>query len=260
VQAFGGPTALLADAASYVASVASLLAIRSGRESVESEGHEGSTPASRGRMRREVREGVRFVARHGLLRPVAVCTAILNLFSMMGFAVVVLFAVRDLHMRAGVIGVALTVGNVGFLAGAPLASRIGRRLGVGPAIIGAAATFALGAALIPLATRSTGLSVLIAGTIVSSFGNVVYNVNARSLIQTITPPRMLGRAIATARVLVWGVIPVGAFLGGVLGTHLGLRPTLLVSAAGGVLAFVPPLLSPVRSLRAMPTPDSASLP
>jgi len=84
---------------------------------------------------------------------------------------------------------------------------------------------------------------------VPSYGGVIYNVNGRSFLQTITPDRMLGRAIATNRFVVWGVIPIGSFVGGVLGSRLGLRPTLWIAAGGTLLAFIPPLLSPVRRLR-----------
>jgi hypothetical protein len=96
--------------------------------------------------------------------------------------------------------------------------------------------------------------VLIAWGIVSGFGGVVYNVNSRSLMQAVTPDRLLGRVIATNRFIVWGVIPLGSFLGGVLGTALGLRPTLWLAAIGDSLGFVPPLLSRLRGLRQIPEP------
>ena len=77
-----------------------------------------------------------------------------------------------------------------------------------------------------------------------------------SLRQTITPERLLGRMNATMRFLVWGTMPIGSLLGGALGAAIGLRPTLWVAAIGGASAFVPVLLSPVRSLDRMPeTPE-----
>ena len=76
-----------------------------------------------------------------------------------------------------------------------------------------------------------------------------------SLIQAITPDRMLGRANASRRFIVWGVIPLGALVGGSLGSSLGLRPTIVVGALGGLLAVVPLVLSPVRSLVRVPDSD-----
>ena len=83
------------------------------------------------------------------------------------------------------------------------------------------------------------------------FGGILYNVTAISQIQAITPDRMLGRANASRRFVVWGVIPFGALTGGVLASSIGLRATLVVGALGGVLAVVPILLSPVRSVGRM---------
>jgi hypothetical protein len=58
---------------------------------------------------------------------------------------------------------------------------------------------------------------------------------------------------ATMRFMVWGTMPLGAFLGGVLGSLIGVRPTLLVAAVGGGLSFLPVLLSPLRTMRDLPS-------
>jgi MFS family permease len=252
VQAFGAAVAILADAVSYVVSVVSLLSIRSAEPPPAKE--EGP----RSSMRRQIADGLRYVLGNEYLRPINACTGSLNLFSMMAQAVLLLFAVRQLGLSPGAIGGILTAGNVGFLAGAFVAGRIGRRLGVGPTLIGAALLIGVGGVFIPLATRSTALPMLAVYGVLGSFGGVVYNVNGRSLVQSITPDGMLGRTVATNRFIVWGTIPIGAFLGGLLGSRIGLRPTLWIAAAGMVSAFLPPLLSPVRTLIDMPNLDSSS--
>jgi MFS family permease len=249
VQAFTAPVAILADAASYLGSVLFLLLIRQAESSIESPA-EGAP-----RMTHQIREGVRYVLRHPLLRPILICTATLNLASGLTLAVLLLFAVRSLGLSPGVIGLVLAVGNAGFLGGAFASSRMSRRLGIGRTLIGAGALIGVGWALIPLATRSTAVPILLAYGALGSFGGVIYNVNARSLAQSITPERMLGRTIATLRFAVWGTIPLGTFLGGILGGRLGLRPTLWLSAATGLIAFLPPLLSDVRRLNEMPALD-----
>lgn len=246
VEAFTAPVAILADAASYLGSVLFLLLIRRQEPPVKAPA-EG--PA---RMAQQIREGIRYVLRHRPLRPILICTATLNLAGGLTLAVLLLFAVRSLGLSPGVIGVVLALGNVGFLGGAFASGRLSRRLGVGPTLIAAGAMIGLGWALTPLATRSTAVPVLLAYGVLASFGAVIYNVNARSLAQSITPERMLGRTIATLRFAVWGTIPLGAFLGGILGGRIGLRPTLWLSAATGLIAFLPPLLSDVRRLTEMP--------
>jgi hypothetical protein len=82
---------------------------------------------------------------------------------------------------------------------------------------------------------------------------VVYNITQVSFRQGLCPPELLGRMNATIRFLVWGTMPIGGVLGGVLGSTIGVRHTLLVAAIGGSLAFLPTLLSPLRTMRELPT-------
>jgi MFS family permease len=254
VQLVTAPVAILADAISYVGSAAFVAMIRRPEPEIPA-----PPPGGRPRMRSQIAEGLRFVLRHPLLRPIAVCTSVSNLFFSMIFAIVILFAVRELGLSAGAIGVALGIGNVGFLGGAFIADRVARPLGLGPTIVASAVVFGVSGFLFPLATASSAIPFLIAGSFLSGLGSVVYNVNQVSLRQAITPERMLGRMNATMRFVVWGTMPIGALVGGALGGWIGLRATLWVAALGGSFAFLPPLLSPVRSLRRIPgaAPETA---
>jgi MFS family permease len=127
---------------------------------------------------------------------------------------------------------------VGFLAGAIVSGRLAARTGIGRAIVVGEAVGALGALAIPLAPRQAAVPLLVAGMAVSTFGGTVYNVNQVSLRQAITPARLHGRMNATMRFMVWGTLPLGSLLGGALGTAIGLRPTLWVGAAGGLVAVL----------------------
>jgi len=249
IQLVTAPVAILADAISYLWSASWVFLIRRPEPPVEAEVH------GRRSMRRGIAEGLRYVWHHALLRPIAWCTATSNLFTSMLWAILVLFAVRELHMSAGLIGLALAIGNLGFLLGAIGARRIADRIGIGPAIIVSAAIFGPVNMLVPLATPSTGFAILVITSFVGGFfGMAVYNINQVSLRQAITPMRMQGRMNATMRFMVWGTMPIGALTGGVLGKAIGLRPTLWVAAIGGLFAFIPPLLSPLRSLQRIPEP------
>jgi MFS family permease len=248
VQLLKAPVAIFVDSISYLWSAAWVFLIRRKEPPVEPAGPDGSRPT----MRRQIGEGWRYVWHHPFLRPIAFCTANSNLFGSMMFAILVLFAVRQLGLSPGLIGLVFALGNVGFLAGAFTARRLAERLGVGPTIVGAAVLFGLGGVLIPLATRGIAIPVLVGGEALFGFGAVVYNINQVSLRQAITPHRMQGRMNATMRFMVWGTMPIGAFIGGVLGKGIGLRPTLWISAAGGLLSFLSPALSPVRSLQRIP--------
>jgi MFS family permease len=248
IQVLRAPVAILADALSYLGSAIFIFLIRKHEPPVPRHLPDGTKP----RMRNEIREGLRYVWRHPLLRPIAFCTASSNLFSQMAMAVLLIFAVRRLGMSPGVIGLAFALGNIGFLLGAFVAVRVGRRFGVGRTIVGTAMLFGVGYLPIALMTRSNAFPLLVAGMFIMGFGGTVYNVNQVSLRQAITADRMQGRMNATMRFTVWGTIPIGSFVGGILGGSIGLRPTLLVAAIGSLFSFVAPLLSPVRKLERIP--------
>ena len=78
---------------------------------------------------------------------------------------------------------------------------------------------------------------------------MVYNVAQVSYRQAICPPRLLGRMNAAIRWVVWGTIPVGALLGGVLGTLAGVRATLWIAYAGSWAAGWWVFFSPLRRQR-----------
>ena len=146
---------------------------------------------------------------------------------------------------------AATIG-VGGLAAASVARRTAARLGVGPTLIGSALVFGPATIAFPLAPVDFPLPFLVAGFALLGFGGILFNITGISLVQTLTPDRLLGRLNATRRFLVWGAIPLGSLAGGALASTIGLRPTLFVGAAGSCACFLPMLLSPLRTLREMP--------
>jgi predicted MFS family arabinose efflux permease len=253
IQLIKAPLAIIADAVSFLGSALFVFLIRRAEPPIEVH------PEGKQKFRKEIGEGLRYVLGNPLLRAVAACTASANLFGNLGISVFLLYAVRRLDLTPGAIGIIFAFGNVGALLGALSGSRIARRIGVGPAIVLSAMFFGPPSVLIPLASKSFSYPFLIGALFISSFFNVIYNVNQVGLRQAITPLRMQGRMNATMRFMVWGTIPIGAFLGGVLGNTIGLRPTLWVSAIGSFLPFLPVLFSPVRSLEKIPAPPEDEL-
>ena len=180
-----------------------------------------------------------------------VMTALSNFFGQVVFSILLVYAVRELELSAGTIGIALAIGNLGTLASALTAKRIGDRLGVGRTILLASCLFGPGTLLIAFAPEAYALPLIVLAMIVIGFGGILYNVTAISLIQAITPDRILGRANASRRFVVWGVVPLGGFTGGALASTIGLRETMVVGALGGLLTIVPILFSPLRSVGRM---------
>ena len=249
VELVRAPIAIAFDALSYLGAVLFIAVIR--RPEAEPERHD----ASKGRppsMWQEARAGLGYVLTHRYLRNIAACTGTLNLFGQIGGVVTVLYFVNELGLSPAVLGVIFALGNIGVLLGALGGGRLAARFGLGPVIIGTAALSGLGFVLVPLAPRDDPFWFLVVSGLIIGFATVVYNVNQVGLRQAITPNRLLGRMNATMRLIVWGAIPIGAGIGGFLGTQIGLQATLWVAAIGSLVGFLPVLLSPVRSLREIP--------
>ncbi|NUT56074.1 MAG: MFS transporter [Thermoleophilia bacterium] len=243
VSALTAPYAILVDAISFLGS-AVLLARISRRERTPERPAAGQPP-----FLTEIHQGLRFVLRHPLLRPIVIFVGVSNVFVTMLFAIYLVYAVRDLGLDATTIGLIFSLGSLGSLVGALTATRVARAFGTGPGLIGVATVGGLGLTLIPLASGPLVIPFLIAGNVLWGFFVLNYFVSAISLIQAITPERLLGRTNASRRFLVQGVIPVGAFLGGALGSALGLRPTIAVGAIGASLAVIPLIFSPLRLVK-----------
>ncbi len=250
VQLFTAPIAILLDAVSYAGSAVLLLTIRGSQRPVRS----GRRPELRV-LARDVGEGVRFVWRHRLIRPLALATGTSNFCYLLGItgAVLTLYAIRVLQLSPVLLGAALAVGNLGAVLGSLAAPRLLRRWPFGRVMVVSALSCALAVAAMALATPGTAMLLLAAGVLVGEFGVCIYDICQISLRQAVTPPALLGRMNATVRFINWGPIPLGAFLGGVLGQTVGLRPTLWVAAVGCLLSVLPVLLSEVRGLAELPT-------
>ncbi len=249
IQVLKAPLAILLDAISFLVSGLFVLAIRK-REAVPDR-EPGRSPLHG--MRAELSEGVRYVFGHRYLRWIAASTATFNFFGSMTGAIFLVYAVRELGLTAGTIGIIFAIANVGYLVGAIVTNRISRRIGVGPAIVLGAAGGAA-SLLVPLAPTSAPIPWLIASGVLVGFGVVLYNVTQLSFRQAITPERLQGRMNSVMRFIVWGVIPLGTLLGGAIATAVDLRTAIWIGAIGQSFGFLPVLLSPVRTLREMPEP------
>jgi MFS family permease len=254
VEAFKAPGAVLIDAISFFASAIYLFRIKA-EERAPTKAEREAGPG----MKEEVKEGLRWVFGNRYLRWIAASTATFNFFGNIIAAVYIVFAVRVLELRPGVIGIVFAVSNIGYLVGALLANRLSRRFGVGPTIVmGAAGSVSL--LLLAAAPTSNPIPFLIAAQAISGMGIPIYNITQVSFRQAITPERLQGRMNSVMRFIVWGVMPLGALLGGALATWFGLRTAIWVGAIGMSLAVLPVLLSPVRTLREMPEPVDEPLP
>jgi Na+/melibiose symporter-like transporter len=200
---------------------------------------------------REMAAGVRAVLGHELRRLIIAAAALWNLFYCFILAVFVLHVVRSLGVSPWLLGVAYLPGGLGFMAGATLAPRLARRIGVGrTSCVGVLATMGW-AGLAGVATG--GIAEVVAQLMLATFmfglGQALFNVSASSIMQTVTPREILGRVSSVASVLYRSTLPLGGLLGGISGDLLGMQLTVYLGALGllasaGVLA-----LRPVRMFR-----------
>lgn len=250
VGVLGAAFAVLLDALSFVMSALFIAGIRV---------REAPLAAAGGRpgMMAEIREGLRVVLTHRILRVLVGSSATSNLFGRMFLAVYVLYMTRDLGLGPVGVGLVFATGGVGALVGALAAAPVTRLLGPGPTMIWAQLLFGLTGMAVPLAVLVPRVALPM--VVASEFGQwmavTVYYINVVSVRQALTPDRLLGRVNATTRFLGGGALPIGALMGGALGEVIGLPLTLVVAEFGMLLAFLWLLLSPVRALRELPTTD-----
>ena len=219
--------------------------------------HDEVVPARAARrpMRAEIREGLAFVVTHPLLRRIVACTGTGNLFSAITGTLLAIYVLRTLGLSESTLGLVLSAGAAGGLLGAVTAAPVARVVGEGRTIPLSAVAVGAFAGCTPLAVLLDGaaqLVLLVVGGIGLSWAVVVYNVVQVSFRQRLCPPGLLGRMNASVRFVVFGTMPVGALLGGLLGTAIGVVPALWVAVAGQLLAALPVLLSPLAGMRDLP--------
>jgi len=251
VGAVTAPFAILLDAASFIASGSLIAFIRKPEPRPE---RRVSTDGRRTSLREDISEGLAYVMGNPYLRKIAGATGTSNLGSSITFAIFPVFVYRELGLQPGLIGAAFGIAGFGILVGAIVAAPLARRFGTGRVILGAILLDGPATLLLVLMPSQPVLAgaLLIGSQFGNTFAAVVYNVNQVSFRQAITPLEMQGRMNATMRFIVWGTMPIGSVLGGILASFVPLRTTVLVGGLVSSLAFLWILFSPVRSLREIP--------
>jgi MFS family permease len=242
--------AMTVDAVSYGVSSAAMLAIRT------PEPRPARAPAgqARPRLRTELLAGLMFIVRQPILRKIAACTATANLFMSMVTALVVLFLIRNLHIRPEYAGLLLAAGSIGGIIGGIASGPMTRRIGSARIIWASVLGFGVFSLALPLAQPGWRLALVPVSLFALSFSGVLYNIAQLSFRQSICPPALLGRLNAAIRWLVWGTMPLGGLIGGTLGGTLGVRDTLWIGSTGTWLAGLWVLFSPLRTMRDVPAP------
>ena len=245
----GASVPFVADAVSFVVSSALIARVRTASRPA------GAEAAERPSLGTDIRNGLVWLWRHRLLRTLGVMVGSMSMAFMAGEAVLVLFAQDVLGLGPVGFGLLGLGGAVGGLLGSITGTRLARRLGTGPVLLGAATVIGTSQLVTGLVSEAWVVGVLFA---VSGFAAVAWNVITVSLRQSIVPDHLLGRVNSAYRLLAWGTMPVGAVLGGLLASWFGLRAPFLVG--GAALLCVPVLAARVVTSDAVADARAAAVP
>jgi len=243
------PTALVVDAASYLASLASLLWIRTPEPAPP-------PPAGNRHLGRELADGVRWVFGDRILRPLALVAPFTNFSLTCVWTLFLLYGVRDKGLSPATVGLIFSASSVGGLVGAIISKALIRRFRIGVLYGASLSGIFAGPLLIPLAngSRPMLIATFILSFLITYLGLGVAGVVMISLRQTCTPQSLMGRMTAAFRTLLFGGGALGGLSAGLIGGAMGLRAGLTLVAVCSAGMLVPIALSPVVRLRAMPPP------
>ncbi len=244
-QLLGAVTALLCNAVSFLVSAVCLLGARPGAAAP-------SAPPRETTLRGEIADGLLLVLRDPFLRQLSVFWAVANL-ALTGYtALLVVFLVRVIGLAPGAVGLLAAVPGVGGILGAAATGRITARFGTARGLLLSTLAGVPFALLIPLTGPGPRLAFYVAGALLAFAGVAVGNIVIAAFRQSYSPPGMCGRVTATMRFLIFGTSPLGALLGGSLGSWLGIRDALWILLGAAALSGTLLLTHALRGRRDLP--------
>jgi hypothetical protein len=245
VQASSGPIAVLIDAFTFLLSAAFLSKIR---QSVPRR-----QPQRTGSAIGEIAEGLNHLWCDRILRGLAGSSGTLGFFGGFFQTLYFIFLIETLHFSPLAAGLTVGAGGIGSLAGAMLAQRLVQRLRLGRALLLTRGANALCTFLIPLAAgpKEQAFAMILFAQLAGDAHWTAHDVSAVSLRQTVVPQRLLARVTAGGHVLEYGLLPIGALVGGLLAEVIGIRQALLVAAAGMACGLGWLIWSPIAGLRSV---------
>jgi len=184
----------------------------------------------------DMKFGISYLYNHKLLRRLVLTTSLIGVCYSMATATIVLFMVRELDLPEPLFGLVLTIEGIGGLIGAVVAPHASKRFGRARVM-----TFGIfsSSILILLQGFAPNIYLFVGLATFGAFTISQWNILLMSTYQSLIPNEIYGRIHGTRRTLVWGMMPIGSVMGGVL-ADTGLRTPLYV---GGFIATVIALFS-----------------
>ena len=175
----------------------------------------------------DMKFGIRYLFNEKALRRLVVTTASIGVCYSLGTATMVLFIIDELELPKQFFGIILTIQGLGAIVGATIAPRSSKKFGRGNLMV-----FGIVSSSIVLLLQgfSPNIYVFVALATFASFAISQWNICLMATYQTVIPTELYGRIHGTRRTLVWGMMPIGSLLGGVL-AHFSLRLPMYVGGA-----------------------------
>jgi MFS family permease len=245
VQLVSAPFAILVDAVSFVVSAISLLLIRAPEPARPL--RTTATP-----IRQEIAEGLQLVRRHRVLFPIVLRSVVAHVAGSFYGVLYTIYLIDDLHLTPLLLGIVVSAGGVGSLIGSLFASRVIRRIGLGPALIWTATGASILGVLTPLAQGPllVATAMVFLPQLVGDGLQTIEGVAELSLIQGLSPDRILGRVNATLEVFSHGIAyPIGALTAAGVAELIGVRGGIALGWAGMAVSILFLVLSPLPRIR-----------
>ena len=226
IARWGTATAFAVNATSFLAVIAALLAMKT-----------AGAPRSRvgRRMGSEIAEGVAYAVRTPRILLVLGLVLVVSVFLVNNNVMVPLFARQGLGQDAHGFGLLMAALGVGAVTGAlTLALRGSGR----PAVLSLvlpALVLALATVVLSQVTRFGAAAALLA---VMGFCNIRVMAGANTSHQLTVPDELRGRIMGLHMLVFAGMSPFGAFIIGTLAERFGIRTTLVVTGACGLVAIL----------------------
>ena len=236
---------LVVDAVSFVVSAFTLWRIRRAERR--------PAPTARVSIRSDITEGARWLLRDRFLLNQTIYGAAANLWLTGINAISVVFLVREVGVGTTTVGLLFAVVSLGGVGAATLTPRLVRRLGGARTLVAGKAFGGVASLLVPFTQPRLGLLVFVAGMLGVAAGAIAGNVVSASFRQAYCPPGLLARVLTSMQFVNFGVIPVGAVLGGLLAGLLGARGAIMLMAVGYAASGLILALGPLRGRRDLPT-------
>lgn len=204
----------------------------------------------------EITEGAIFIWGNALFRQIIIIGFIFNISWFILQAVYIPYAVHTLGLSAEIIGGTMAMYGLGMVCGSMITHKIGHILFLGPALqvgplAGFLAALSLTLTLIQPTFLLAGLCFFLLGA-----GPIMWTITTTTLRQNMTPDHLIGRVTSVFLTVNAGARPMGAALGGLLGTHYGNSVAIVIALAGFALQGVICLGAPISRLRQLANNES----